>query len=86
MDLAVADVERHHVGRAPLQEAVGEAAGGRAGVEHPQARRVQAEPLQRTVELLPAPSHEAGPFTLDQHRFTGIDQAGGLERRTLRTP
>ena len=38
MQLPVADVDRHHVGGAALQQAVGEPARRCTGVEHPQAR------------------------------------------------
>ena len=43
VELAVADVDRHDLGRAPLEQAVGEPAGGRAGVERPPARTSIAE-------------------------------------------
>ena len=60
VELAVADVDGDHLRRAALEQAVGEAAGRRAGVEGPRPRDVDPEPLERGVELLAAPPHEAG--------------------------
>ena len=54
MKLAVADVERDHVRRAVLEQAVGEAAGGRADVEAAQPVRGHAEGFERVLELLTA--------------------------------
>ena len=52
MELAVADVERDDLAGAALQQAVGEAAGRRAGIEHPPADDVDAERVERRVELV----------------------------------
>src|SRR5579862_938823 len=54
VQLAVADVDRNHAGSAALQEHVGETAGGGADVEAVEARRVQAEGVERVRELLAA--------------------------------
>ena len=56
MQLAVADVERDHAGRAALQQDVGEAAGGCADVEAVAARRVDAERLERRARASPRPA------------------------------
>ena len=45
---------------APLEAAVGEAAGRRAGVEDPASGDVDAEAVEGGVELLAAAAHEAG--------------------------
>ena len=52
VELAVGDVERDHVRRAALQQAVGEAAGGRADVQRRGGRRpATAERVERVGEL-----------------------------------
>ena len=58
VELAVADVEGHDVGRAALQQAVGEPPGRRADVERPTAGDVDAEVVERGVELLAASTDE----------------------------
>ena len=60
MELTPADVDRGHRRRAPLEQAVGEAAGGRAGVQGPGARHVDPEGAQGGVELVSPPADEAG--------------------------
>ena len=57
MQLAVADVERDHARRAPLQQHVGEAAGRGADVEAVEPRDVDAEGVERVGELVPGPRH-----------------------------
>ncbi len=81
MELAVAHVHGHHRGRPPLQEAVGEPAGGGAGVEGPPAGHVDAEAGQRGLELLAPPADEAGPGPLHLDGFARTHEAGGLGRR-----
>ena len=51
MKLAVADVERDHMRRAVLEQAVGEAARGRADVEAAQAVGGNVEGFERVLEL-----------------------------------
>ena len=65
VQLAVPDVDGHDLGRAPLQEAIGEPAGRRAGVEQPRARTRRGRNVERMVELLGAPTDEAGRRTVD---------------------
>jgi hypothetical protein len=59
VDLAVGDVDRGDPGGAALQQAVGEAAGGGADVEAVAARDVDAERLERVLELDPPAGDEA---------------------------
>ena len=54
VELAVADVHRHHRSRAALEQTVGEAAGRRADVETSALRNVHTEIVERTRELLAA--------------------------------
>jgi len=54
MQLAMADVDAHHLRRAMLQQAVGEAAGRLAHVEAVLARRVDAGGAQGAFQLEPA--------------------------------
>ena len=53
-ELALADIHGKNFGRAVLQQAVGEAAGGRAEVERDQAGHVQLKMLQRVFEFVAA--------------------------------
>ena len=41
---------------------------------------VEPEPLERGVELLPAPPDEAGRRAQELHRVAGRDEVGGLAR------
>ena len=59
VELTVADVDGHHLRGAALQQAVGEPAGRRAGVEHPPAVDVDGERVERGVELVAATADEA---------------------------
>ena len=61
VQLTLPHVDRVDARRAALQDAVGEAAGGRADVEHDHPRHVDAEVVERTLELLAAAGHEARP-------------------------
>src|SRR3989304_1239062 len=54
-ELAVADIDRCHARRPPLQEAVGETPRGLAGVEALPSRRIGREPVERGRGLLPPP-------------------------------
>jgi hypothetical protein len=58
VELAVGDVDGEHAGRPPLQQAVGEAAGGRARVESGPPADIDPEPVEGGVELLPSPADE----------------------------
>ena len=55
VELAPADVDGHHRGGAPLQQAVGEAAGRRAGVEAPRPGHVDGEAVEGGVQLVARP-------------------------------
>ena len=81
VQLAVADVDRHHPGGAPLEQAVGEPAGGRPGVERPTALGVDAEAVEGGVQLLAAAAHEAGRVPATSDGLVGCHQAGGLGAR-----
>ena len=59
VELAVPDVDGHDLRRAPLEEAVGEATCGGAGVEGPAAGDVDREVAQGGVQLLSTPADEA---------------------------
>ncbi len=81
MELAVADIHGHHRRRPPLEQAVGEPAGGRTGVEHAAPDDLDRETVEASMELVPAPAHvtRRGP----EHR-DGVadgDQPGRLRRR-----
>ena len=80
VELTVTDVDGHHLRRAPLQEAVGEAPGRGARVEGAHVADVEPEPLEGGVELLPAPPHEAGRRAEELDGVAGRDEVGGLAR------
>ena len=67
MELAVADVERDHPGRSPLEEHVGEAAGRGADVDAVEAGGIDAEPVEPVRELLAA-ARDVGRRALDHER------------------
>src|SRR5207253_5244217 len=58
VQLALAHIDRVHPDGAALEEAVGEAAGGRPDVQRDLAARVDAELVQGRVELLATARHE----------------------------
>ena len=77
MELAVAHVDRHDPRRAPLEQAVGEAAGRRAEVEAVEAGHVEAHGVERVGELLPAAGDEARR-RLDRQLRVLVDLRAGL--------
>ena len=66
------DVDGHHQGGTPAQQAVGEASRGGAGVEAPTTRHVHAEAVQRGFELLSAPRHEAAGVDVEDDDGIGL--------------
>ena len=75
--LAAAHVDGVDLGRAALEQAVGEAAGGGPHVEADEAGGIDAEVVERTFELESAAAHEAGrPVEVDL-------SVGGDERSRL---
>ena len=78
VQLPMADVERHDVGGATLQQAIGESACRRAGIEHTHARDVDAERLERGIELVAASADEPRRRSLQHHRIGGVDEPGRL--------
>ena len=55
--LAVAHVDAVHPGGAALQQAVGEAAGGQPSVERHKPRHINAESVQRSLQLVARAAH-----------------------------
>ena len=74
-ELATRHVDRDHLGGVRLEEAVGETAGGRAGVESAPPVHVDLETHQRRRELLAATRHESGCVGDDVDRLARRDQA-----------
>ena len=70
-------VHRDHAGGAALEQAVGEAPGGRANIERSGAGYIERQSVERSVELVSSPGHEPGKLA-DRH--TGIfgQQLSGL--------
>jgi hypothetical protein len=66
------------VGRTSLEEAVGEAAGGRGGVERERTGDVERERVERVSELLAAAADEARWWPGDAQRVGGSHEAGRL--------
>ena len=81
--LAVGDVERDHVRRAALQQAVGEAAGRGADVERRGARRRRAEGVERVGEL-DAPARDVRRRRVDRELDVGVDELARLLRARAR--
>ena len=81
MKLAVADVDRHDLGRAPLQQAVRETAGGRASVESPPADHGQREVVEGGIELVATPADEPAGRPEQLERLARSDESSRLQRR-----
>jgi hypothetical protein len=71
--LAVAHVHGNHPGGASLEEAIGEAPCGRAGVEGDLAGHAQTEVLESSIEFFPASASEARRRAEDQEGFRRAD-------------
>ena len=78
MQLPVADVDGHDVRRAPLQDAIGEPARGRPGVEDTAAPGVDAEAVEGGGQLLPAPADEGRRIALHDDGLVGSHLPAGL--------
>src|SRR5690606_37518402 len=76
VELAVADVDREDPAHAAAEEAVGEAAGRSTDVESDGAADVEAERLERALELFAAPARES--------RRTRLETDVRVERDPLR--
>ena len=76
VELAVADVDRHHPRRAPLEEAVGEPPGRRAGVDHRPAGRVDSECVEGGSELVAPPTDVRRCGREQPYRLAGRDEPG----------
>ena len=82
VQLAAADVERDHVRRARLQQAVGEAAGRGADVEAARARDVDRRTRSSAVASLSPPREtKAGPRSTSSAASPGIDVPAFVTRR-----
>jgi hypothetical protein len=79
VELAVRDVERHHVRGAALQQAVGEAAGGGADVQRPAPLDRHAQGIERVRELDPAARHVFGG-SVDAQLHVLVHHLPGLRR------
>src|SRR5690606_10028461 len=78
-ELVGAHVKGVDLGDAALQQAVGEAARGRPGVEGDLSGDLEAEGVERPFELEPAPTDVAGAI-LDLDGEVLLDFLAGLER------
>ena len=65
--LPVVHVDARHAGRARLQQAVAETAGGRADVQAPQTAHVLSERIERPLQLMAAARHE--PLAVLHHHL-----------------
>ena len=82
-ELTTPDVDRLDVRRAALEEAVGEPAGRRAGVERADPFDADLEPLERRGELLATTRHVARRRPVDPDRLVVAHLAGrSVGRRT----
>jgi hypothetical protein len=71
MHLAIADINRRHGRCASLEQAVGEAAGGRTDVDRSDSVDVDAPVRKRRVELSPGATDERLWRIDDVQRFVG---------------
>ena len=78
VQLAVADVERDHVGGAALQPDVGEAAGRGADVERDASGGIDGKDVERVRELDATAAHPRMIRTGDANLGIDPDQAAGL--------
>ena len=81
VQLAVADVHRVDVRRAPLEQTIGEAAGRRAGVDGAAALDDDGEAFECRLELLPAAADERRRRADQRDGLVGRNEAGRLVGR-----
>ena len=74
----MADVDRDDMRGAALQQRIGEAAGGDADVERRAARDVDAEGVERGIELQPAARDEVGGGIVEIEPAVRLDVEAGL--------
>jgi hypothetical protein len=80
MKLAMTDIDRYHRRCAPLQDTVGEATGGRPGIENVAAGDIEGERFKSGIEFLAAATDEPCCRARDFQRFAGINHTSGLQR------
>ncbi len=74
--LPASHIDRDHLARTSLEQAVGEPTGRRAGVEGAEAPHVERECVEGGIELLAATRHEAGRRTGEANGFLGTHKPG----------
>ena len=83
-ELPAADIDRDHLGRPRLQQAVGEPAGRRPGVEHAQPGDVDRELVERAPQLVAAARHVLVRRGGDRDGFGTVDLTRRAVARALR--
>jgi hypothetical protein len=83
VQLAVADVDGHDMLRATLEQAVGEAAGGGAGVERVTPRHAELQRIEGVGELHAA-ARDVVVAGIDAHVHVARDHLAGLVRAPAR--
>jgi len=78
VQLAITNINSHNLLRSPLEQAVGESAGGRTGIDAQAPGDIDPEGIKRGSELVATPTHEAGPVIHDLDTVAAIDQASHL--------
>ncbi len=84
MELAVAHVDGHHLRRAPLQEAVGEAPGRGPGVQGPHVADVERRTARARRRASPRPARRSGPADRGARRGRRARPGGRACRRSTR--
>src|SRR5439155_27090824 len=84
VQLPVADVDRDDVSRAVLEQAVGEAAGGRTRVERALPPDVDRESLEGGRELEATATDESGSVARDVERIIRVHESRALVRGRAR--
>ena len=83
VELPSADVDGDHRGRAPLEQAIGEPARRRPGIERHHAPHVDGEAVEGGVELLPAAADEAGGRARRRRSARPVRPGGRAARATV---
>ena len=82
VELITSDIDGDDTGRPPLQHTVGEPTRRRPDVDDTASGRIDAEVVERRIELLATSAHEPGAVAGDLDRLPRVDQAGRLGGRS----
>lgn len=78
VQLAVTDIDSDDPLGSPLEQTIGEAAGGGSGIDAHAPDDIDPKGIKRGVELLATPTNEAGPVIQDLDTVAALDEASRL--------